>query len=831
MKSGRLLPFVLGGLALLLGLGAVAFLRNQAAEEAALAALDAALADQRTLAHEASAAAPAVELEALPEEPAPEADATSIATRSEARTARLELEVVDAAALPVPGARVFLFREETLLAHGTSDGAGVVPLPAGEGQASFAVRLAGVTALRGETEISAGRRTLTLPQGSQLAGRVTVDGGLPPRPIELTWRPGKRGKESPELPKAVLQLVLAPGSAREGLEAAATTDAHGAFAFRWLPRESAGSLRWSGPYLLEGTDNLHSSQRLEVPEPRTDLQLKLVEGLEIVLRIVDPAGAPLSQGRLMVRRELKRERGSRSSSTSMAADASGVVRWTLGKESFTKLVLEVSAKDSSGAKSYEYAWPTQSRGTWDLGDLAVRATRSVTLHVEDASGAPIQGASAYPWPTSVRTKDSRTDQEGKLTLSVPSDGDGLPRLAVEAFEFRTLLLPVPLESTQLTAVLTRAPTLEFSVNGQSDSNTSLALELSGPTPLFGDSVHGTDQQPPTPRSSSGSWSSSTEDEIERFELEPEKSGKWRISGLVPGVTLHAALKSSGQSLSEMDIPPLQEGERRAYAFDLPGGGQPVRLRVLSPDGTPVAGARVWLLGADNGSYRSVGTDAEGRAEVAVVYGGRCTLLVTAERLAPKTLRLSPIPVGIVDVRLEPPRTVELELVDPAGLPFTASAFVRVGTQGPGLAKALPQGGGRYRLEGLPHGFVQLEVWAAELGSSTLIHDTSVPFARMVVGEKCSVLVTVKGNPSAPQGQWAVAIAVAGSNQPLARNPLEAELPETGAHFAGLAAGSYEVWLEQLDPDSPEENWVRHGTPKSAAISASAPTARVELEIP
>ncbi len=821
MKSGRISPLLLVALVLGLGLATFVVLQFQSRQQTSVAELE---PRERLEADREAAAQRSAEVVERPEVfAASDAHEDTRTQRSEVDAQQLEMQVLDAANSPVAGAYVVLFRENALLDQASTNAQGFARFAPREGKAEYALAPKGWSVLRGEVELSAGRHAFNLPQGASVAGSLSIDGAAPLEPLELTWIPGPQKRAEQPLPESVTNALqdqaLAP------LRARTTTDAGGAFAFLDLPPDAAGSIHWSGPFLIEGARSESDGRRLTVSTPRPDVRLRLVSGLQLCLRVVDPAGAALASASVLLKRETKTENSSNSSTMSSNGGPDGRLERLFSPELFDKLTVSVSAADGSGTNHFEFVPPRALRGIWDLGDLAVRGTRQVSVLVQDTDGRPIAGAQAMPWPAPMTRSSDRSDAAGLTQVKVGLED---VEIAVQAFEYISARIAAPAGVSELTATLVGACVLEFEVPGLEGGDHGLVVEVRGASPLFVDEQ---DEGPDTLKSVGEGWGSSSDEKTTTFETDPEKSGRWRISGLLPNQPLFAALRNGSIKLTEIEIAPLSQGEHRKVELPVAREGRPLRVRVLSPAGNPLALAMVYVFEpgrSTNFSGRKV--DENGEIEVNSIYGDRCSVLATSEGFAPKTVTFRPIPSGTANIKLELPRSVEVELVRRDGTAFVERARVLPHLVGPSSSRAVSLGQGHYRVDGLPAGDVVIEA-GGSFGQVSQLHDTSVPLLRLVVGEQGALMVRVKLTQDQHGAGWQVGVTQQGSARNLTQSELRYDEDGTAhAWISGLAFGEYDIWLERCS-DDPQNSWSRVGQPKSAVLDEQHKLVEIDLQPP
>lgn len=723
---------------------------------------------------------------------------------------------------PVPEATIVLFRENDMLAQGKTDANGLAKFTAQEGAGEYVIDVTGWEIARGELELSAGRRTLTLAEGGVVAGTILVDAGAPSAPMELTWSSANRKIRPPALPQAVEQTLYEARGKRWFLPT--RTNADGSFAFRGLAADAAGSIQWAEPYFMEGKDQPQDDREFAVPAPRRDLLLRLITGVEVHLRVVDPMGAALPGAVVGWKRDNNTETTTRSSSSSGKANSEGRFVYAYAPEPSDKFSFTVSTSEGAAEKTYGFIPPPGLRGVWDLGDLATRATRELSVLVQDTQGQPIPGAKAMSWPAPNQRSNQVSDATGHITISIGADDT---EIVMHAFGYESAHVAVPAQASEVIATLNRVCVIEFKIQGFTGDTQGLSVELTGAAPMFVDGDK-TDLQG-TPRMEGGGWSSGLRDGIPYLESRPPKFGPWRIAGLTPSQVIHATLLGGGKTLCEVEIAPLAAGEQRTIALRLDEVSKSLRVRVLSPAAEQLTAASVYLIAGTNVlNSQDHNVDVNGAIEFKSLYCDRYALYVLATGHASKCIMLRPIPEGTLDIVLESPHSVEVELVNRDGSAVLEKASISIESYGIRIGEPTAIGGSRYRLEDLPAGEVLIAVRGGFVEVRQL-HDGSDPFVRIVVGEPCSIVVTLAGAKA--ESTWSFALAASGSTRDLMREVFRAD--ETGvAHggFPGLFRGSYDVWLEKRS-ESAIDVWERVGQATPAVIDAEHPTVSVDLHPP
>ncbi|HUR27578.1 MAG TPA: carboxypeptidase-like regulatory domain-containing protein, partial [Planctomycetota bacterium] len=655
------------------------------------------------------------------ETPAEKVVANEADHRVEVEGARVLVHVVDPAGLAVAGAQLALFRGESLLHIATSDAAGSASFETSTEPAEYALFAHGWALMRGTIELTPGERTLSLVEGAVVAGSVLVDETIPAVPLELKFHLDDRTTGEPMLPKAVQVAVRAARGGNSG--SLVRTRPDGTFEIRGLPAPCAGSLQWSGPYFLSDAQGRSRGNRITVAGPRRDLLLLLVSGFELRLRVVDAAGTPVAGAPVLLNQGLRTEER-RTSKASSTADSEGrfVRDFLLAPDTAMEVV--VALVGGAAAKEYVVHLPVDGRGILDLGDLATESAQDVNVLVLDDAQAPLAGARVAPLPWHFQP-ETLTDDAGRVQLRL---GGKDRRLGVTAPGFLGNSVEVPSGATEIVARMARASILELFVAGASDAKHGLQLSLEGPNPLF----VGQDGEGPSTPQSAGSSSMTVHETTSMYEPSPGKDGRWKIAGLTPGQSLRAALSGSdGRALCAVDIAPLTSGEQRVVELRPDAKSRALRVRVLGPDRAVLPKATIRIAEATSlGQTPSSAVDAQGEVELASVFADPCGIEARAPGFPSKVVVVRGTPTETVEILLEKPRSVEVELVSHDGQPLGEPIFVHAG-RGGSTERGTPLGAQRFRIDNLPTGEVLLSAFG-QGGMASRLHDTREPYAKLTV---------------------------------------------------------------------------------------------------
>ena len=249
-------------------------------------------------------------------------------------------------------------------------------------------------------------------------------------------------------------------------------------------------------------------------------------------------------------------------------------------------------------------------------------------------------------------------------------------------------------------------------------------------------------------------------------------GAFSIGSVDPHTRLGA--RAPGRAPSAIHRVDAAKGATVRLRMVLPGPGGAIEGRVLSPDGRPVAGARVqvrpefWYrqVVLEDGTPTvpqagfEVRTDRRGAFRFDGVEPGRSQVRVRTERLAPgeATVEVVAGQVTPLDFRLGPGAILEGTVKDRTGAPVEGA---NVRAHGPGEflgSFASTDAGGRYRLEGLAPGSVLLAAEKDGRGkaSATVEVAADAPARWDPVLDAGSILAgRVLAPDGSPRAGWAV----------------------------------------------------------------------------
>jgi len=646
----------------------------------------------------------------------------------------------------VGGAKIAFFRGKEFLKYGETDKEGTLTLHPLAAPARIAVILGHRLLVRSEMAAGPGKHTIRVPPGARVEGKIVVDGGLPDRPMKLKLTrdgPGRAEERVPLFLATALGIRLDLPETRKG-----TTASDGSFRFSDLPSDWSGKLLFPRGLTLEETGD----DFLALSHPARALRIGLVRSPAIRGRIVDSAGAPVAKAE--VEYELKAPTQVTGSSSYSGEDGRFRIPLTFG--SLDQASMEIVASDV-GSLSLEIHDVDGERGR-DLGDLVLKPVRKIAFQVRDEKGKPVEGALAR-----LAGKDRSSEPTDERGSGILDDAPLEPfPMTVDALGFQQAAVTVPAElEAPLEVTLSRSGRLEILIRDPAgDPVPGLYLVLSSTQPPFeGDQALRPDsilgelgasraEASRSKRNPDGSWKSLG------VTFRPDEDGRLLLSGLRPGIPLdleaHQAVAGSPPVAALRGVT-LGRGEWRRLVLEVPGPARILQGRIVDARGNPLNGSiEIWRRSEgeaipDAGlgwGYNVANTDRQGRFRFERIYEDAVDLEARGRGFLPRVLRNQPVPRDGKEIEIVldegPGRTVRVQVAGPGGQPVAALEVLA--KQGPfRLAMGRRQEDGRFLVEGLPAGRVELSAWIAGRAFSQT-HDTADPEAILTVPASGSVKV-------------------------------------------------------------------------------------------
>ena len=609
------------------------------------------------------------------------------------------VELREASGRPAAGLGVLVVRgEDEILARGVSGPSGSVAFPAFEAPARVLALAGSALLLDAPLATGHGRHVLELPGPAALAGRVLVAGAPPVEPLRLAFP--TRGAATPPwpLPGPVADaLGWRPGQAPLPV---VTTDADGRFRLPGLAPD------WSGAVTLPDGYRFAAGAEPRRPlTPREDLVLLLEAVPALTGRVLQPDGTTPAAG-AWVGHAVECAGG--GGQGSVLADEDGRFSIPLACSPALRAHLEASL-DGVGHRVLDlHDVPPEGR---DLGDVVLEAVSDLGFVVLDAQGKPVPGAVArFGW-----FRSPPTDAEGRSHLA------GLPlsarRLGFHALGHRSREVAVPPAARDegLVVHLDALAVLEVAVHDPDGRPVpGLELVVESTAALFEGGRDGPEEEQrllgaAAPQGVRRVGASANAPGRSTTSFLTDAAGAVVLSGLEPGLPLTLLLlDGAGIEVARTTVAALARGERRALELRTPAAARWVHLRIADPEGRPVPGAAVELGGRPPGRRWHESADGRGRIVLGPLFTDVLDLKASGRGFADRVL-LDWHPSGGAaeeEVRLQPPRTVEVRVQDPGGRPVE-----RVGLRaelGPfAVGRVLPAPPGGFEVEGLPPETVRL----------------------------------------------------------------------------------------------------------------------------
>ncbi len=695
-----------------------------------------------------------------------------------------------------------------------TDASGRVAFPDAEGLVKVVVERSGQP-YRLELQADGREHRLELPRGALVSGRVTVGGEVPQEPVVLELY---RAEELQSL--WVNEFTRLDSLFGDDPVLRTSTDSAGAFAFAGLEDDWRGVLRPRRGYVARGhsCDSDGGSRMVFLDEPTEKIELDLDRCPRLYGRVVDQDGVQPVPYAILTLQPV--ENDGMSVMFGAGADFDGRFEVFPEEREFRTLWVEVKSYDQLGRAEYTFARSEVSTDG-NLGDLRLGRGRSVTLHVVDPTGMPIEGA--------LISRQGRASEAcGELVVSGLPLEEGTFWIAARGYAGTQVKVPADVQALEV--VLAPANAIELIVRdraGRPLDGVDVEVATEGPAFISNPrGVRGPDELTRDAFAGTYDWTryESTRDGPTQIHFRADADGRVTLSALQPGAPLGITVRSPCFSaLCEKRIEAPGAGERLTVALGVMEELHTFALRVVDQQGDPVSRADVELALSVRDTrwrhYMNGRTDAQGRIEIPRLV--RATYLLEVSKSGY-------LPVARDGLQLQ---EEELVLVLERGLDVSVHVKDAAGNAVPGgritcneIGEAKESEAGRIDLRGLPDQPVELTLYLG--GARYGLHlDPRQGDVEIVLPEHGSAVVRWAQPPGADWSDFMrVLLVPEDGSQP----PVEwtvANTPDGEWTFPVVATGAYQAVLVR---DGESEDEVYDLTQRARIEVRAGETARVEL---
>ncbi|WP_419190507.1 sigma-70 family RNA polymerase sigma factor [Saltatorellus ferox] len=620
-----------------------------------------------------------------------------------------------------------------------------------------------------EASVRPGEHTLAWPAGRTVSGRLLEEGRSPGEPIRM--RLGR------DIGWSGRPTALALDTRAEPLPMEVVTASDGSFTILDLPEDWRGWLKLDRGWwfdTLSETSGIFTSKAVTLSHLRVERMPRIVGRL-----VSSESGEPLPMARIRV---MEQDGSLGTGYPSILTDSEGRFEWIATPGVWTELVLginpELVARELSPIDA-------SSAHVTDLGDLELASAIPADLMVLDAKGDPMEGASVgyeFDWePSSVVTNSA-----GRCTAWGPPNGRLRLRVSAEGHARRHFDLPLPGSRETLELKLERCQEIDLRV-----------VDSAG-EPAIGVRVDYLVMNPGA-------------DHAERDSQLSDEVGQVALVGFPMDASITCGfLEADGTwARAPMTVLPGPDGVFRGELTVIPQGRVPLRGRVLTKDGEPVAGALVSIIGGDHMAPR---TDADGRFDVQVdARLERLMIDVRAMGFPVKTVFLPPPSdpdfreLGGLEIVMGEIRKLTLELISSTGEPVKADGVrpeqINDRGQWRDSSRVRARGTGRYEIAGLSGDEVRLTVWRDQVQHECFVPPGVTAFS-MVIREPQAVQVDLSAVKSTPGLSYLSLTRIHPEKPELSRQAWSQNLSrsdlEAGALVVHSVPGTYRIHVGTFD---------------------------------
>ena len=536
----------------------------------------------------------------------------------------------------------------------------------------------------------------------------------------------------------------------------------------------------------------------------------------IHFRIVDVDGASVANAHVVLRMEGRN--GTFSSIVRGSADATGAFS---AEANFLPgcraLTATVGLPDGGASRIHRLTRPEELTGAWEAGDLAMQPLKLIDIVVRDRSGAPISGAAVQT--TEKERQPLFTHVGGRAELRAAA-GDFWLDVSAAGFVATKVAIPKEWESGKERHELV----VEL------DQLCRLTLRLS-PAPPEGCRVDVSMSF--TRKERPQDFFPEEKPRKQILESGASESGVCEWRDFPAATPLHLDVSSLGAKLGSLDIKPLEVGEHRFEDFHVDVQAESVNVQVSGPDGEPVKIAGIMLtpdIGERMMHQRQWTADTSGMVSMNLYLPAVLDVCVEAEGYATKVTRRVDMSTRKFLVQLERERIVEVEILDTEGKPSTERMnLVCAYASDHNVSICGKEAGpGHWRINNLPTGEVLIEASGGSNRGGSILHNTSIPTAKLVIGHPGRLDVSFEVDELISSDSWAVRATSLMDPKFATRAFAEVHRrPPMHAYFLGLPTGHYQIQVEHMDPNGSGE-WQPRGSPVTAKVGDDAHEIAISL---
>ena len=543
-----------------------------------------------------------------------------------------EVELLDSARTPVPGAVVVCFQGEKIVGESLSGASGVASLKATDGDVEIAVSTPGRVPFRHRFAGANRRETVVLPDAAKVSGRVLIEGQVPTDAVLLRLHSKGALLREADLPPAVWKRRGLPPGGLESLES--RTDRGGEIRFRGLRFDWRGMIESPGEYFFNQApgENGRLQAKLPLDRPSTGLTLDLKKFMTVRGRVLSAeSGDPVAGAKVI--RSLRRESGrpgpryrtQDTAHSAISADSEGDFRVSIWSFDPDLVTLDFAWPDGEVVHTIDLR--TEGlRPDVDLGEIRISPAGRLSLIVRDAESNPIPEGGIFP-TGNPRRLGGKSGPDGAMEIAVPARTEEWT-VAAPGFWPKALTLSGEQQgSVDVTLVRANALRIEIvSPDGRPLEAEGLALWLKSAHDLFA-SISRMPRELNLLRASSSSSGGKSGAPF-RWSFSVRRPGRIDLPCIQPHAAFALQLVDRiGAPIEEREGLTLDAAERLSVRFVLPRPLRTLRGVVRDVGGSALAKALVWL-GED--PETGVLTDSQGTFELPSLFADRAVLRVRKE---------------------------------------------------------------------------------------------------------------------------------------------------------------------------------------------------------